>query len=147
MTPATFALGGATVVGSMSPTRLKESPIRTAVLSGASLNAVHAQDLVESLDFSTGVRETVGCGVCGTNSVQLNGMEGVYSLVLIGAIGSFFTRTMAGRVLLKAPSRMHFSRYTAPMCVRPAAPLDSGFSFARGSMLLAPLHTCTCYYQ
>ena len=40
LTPTTFALGGATVVGSMSPTRLKESPIRTAVLSGASLNAV-----------------------------------------------------------------------------------------------------------
>ena len=86
LTPTTFALGGATVVGSMSPTRLKESPIRTAVLSGASLNAVHAQDLVESLDFTTGVRETVGCGVCGTNSVQLNGMEGVYSLVLIDGV-------------------------------------------------------------
>ena len=82
LTPTTFALGGATVVGSMSPARLKESPIRTAVLSGASLNAVHAQDLVESLDFTTGVRETVGCGVCGTNSVQLNGMEGVYSCLL-----------------------------------------------------------------
>ena len=86
LTPTTFALGGATVVGSMSPTRLKESPIRTAVLSGASLNSVHAQDLVESLDFTTGVRETVGCGVCGTNSVQLNGMEGVYSLVLIDGV-------------------------------------------------------------
>jgi len=86
LTPTTFALGGATVVGSMSPARLKESPIRTAVLSGASLNAVHAQDLVESLDFSTGVRETIGCGVCGTNSVQLNGMEGVYSLVLIDGV-------------------------------------------------------------
>lgn len=86
LTPTTYALGGATVVGSMSPARLKESPIRTAVLSGASLNAVPAQDLVESLDFSTGVRETVGCGVCGTNSVQLNGMEGVYSLVLMDGV-------------------------------------------------------------
>lgn len=86
LTATTFALGGATVVGSMSPARLKQSPIRTAVLSGASLDALHAQDLVESLDFTTGVRETIGCGVCGTNSVQLNGMEGVYSLVLIDGV-------------------------------------------------------------
>ena len=49
--------------------------------------------LVESLDFTTGVRETVGCGVCGTNSVQLNGMEGGVQLgadrrsALVGRIG------------------------------------------------------------
>ena len=77
MTPSVVTLGGATVVGGMTPLRLKASPIRTAVLSGTSLSATHAQDLVESLDFTTGVRETVGCGVCGTNSVQLNGMQGV----------------------------------------------------------------------
>ncbi len=84
--PATYALGGATVVGSMSPARLKESPIRTTVLSSTSLNALPAQDLVESLDFTNGIRETVGCGVCGTNSVQLNGMGGVYSLVLVDGV-------------------------------------------------------------
>ncbi len=83
---ATYALGGATVVGSMSPARLKESPIRTTVLASTTLNAVPAQDLVESLDFTNGIRETIGCGVCGTNSVQLNGMGGVYSLVLVDGV-------------------------------------------------------------
>ena len=86
MSAATYALGGATVVGSLSPVRLNESPIRTTVLSGESLKVTQAQDLLEALDFTTGVRETVGCGVCGTNSVQLNGMEGVYSLVLIDGV-------------------------------------------------------------
>ena len=66
--------------------RLKASPIRTAVISRTSLAAVHAQDLAESLDFTTGVRESVACGVCGTNSIQLNGMEGVYSLVLLDGV-------------------------------------------------------------
>ena len=80
------SLGGATVVGGMTPMRLKASPIRTAVISGASLAAAHTQDLLESLDFTTGVRESVACGVCGTNSVQLNGMEGVYSLVLLDGV-------------------------------------------------------------
>ena len=80
------SLGGATVVGGMTPMRLKASPIRTAVISGTSLAAAHTQDLLESLDFTTGVRESVACGVCGTNSVQLNGMEGVYSLVLLDGV-------------------------------------------------------------
>ena len=82
---ATYALGGATVVGSMSPARLKESQF-TTVLASTTLNAVPAQDLVESLDFTNGIRETIGCGVCGTNSVQLNGMGGVYSLVLVDGV-------------------------------------------------------------
>ena len=85
LSAATYELGGATVVGSLSPVRLNESPIRTTVL-GESLKVTQAQDLLEALDFTTGVRETVGCGVCGTNSVQLNGMEGVYSLVLIDGV-------------------------------------------------------------
>ena len=41
---------------------------------------------MESLDFTNGIRETIGCGVCGTNSVQLNGMGGVYSLVLVDGV-------------------------------------------------------------
>ena len=86
MQPSVVVLGGATVVGGMTPMRLKASPIRTAVISGTSLAAAHAQDLLESLDFTTGVRESVACGVCGTNSVQLNGMEGVYSLVLLDGV-------------------------------------------------------------
>ena len=50
----------------MAPLRLKASPIRTAVISGTSLAATHAQDLLESLDFTTGVRETVGWRVVRT---------------------------------------------------------------------------------
>ena len=86
MQVSVVALGGATVVGGMTPMRFKASPIRTAVISGTSLAAANTQDLLESLDFTTGVRESVACGVCGTNSVQLNGMNGVYSLVLLDGV-------------------------------------------------------------
>ena len=63
MSPSVVTLGGATVVGGLTPLRLKASPIRTAVLSGTSLSATHAQDLVESLDFTTGVAKRWGVEV------------------------------------------------------------------------------------
>jgi hypothetical protein len=67
------ALGGATVVGSLTPMSVKASPIRTQVISGNALRAVKAQDVAEALDFTNGVRETVACGVCGTNDLHING--------------------------------------------------------------------------
>ena len=84
--PESILLGGATVVGSLSPLRMKDSPIRTQVLSGASLRRIPADDATEAIDFTNGVRETVGCGVCGTNTVQINGLEGVYTLVLLDGV-------------------------------------------------------------
>lgn len=86
LTPNTVALGGATVVGGLKPMTTKASPIQTQVISGAALQLVHAQDVVESLDFTNGVRETVGCGICGTNDIHMNGMEGAYTLVLIDGV-------------------------------------------------------------
>ena len=79
-------LGGATVVGSLRPMSVKASPIRTQVISGDALRALKAQDVAEALDFTNGVRETVACGICGTNDLHINGLEGVYTLVLLDGI-------------------------------------------------------------
>ena len=84
--PEAILIGGATVVGSLSPLRMKDSPIRTQVLAGSSLRRIPADDATEAIDFTNGVRETVGCGVCGTNTLQLNGLEGVYTLVLLDGV-------------------------------------------------------------
>ena len=75
----TFVLGGATVVGSLSAMKLKESPIRTQVLAGRALREIPADDATEALDFSNGIRETIACGICGTNDININGLEGVYT--------------------------------------------------------------------
>jgi outer membrane receptor for ferrienterochelin and colicins len=82
----TYMLGGATIVGSLSAMKLKESPIRTQVLSGKSLRDIPADDATEALDFSNGIRETIACGICGTNDIHINGLEGVYTLVLIDGV-------------------------------------------------------------
>jgi outer membrane receptor for ferrienterochelin and colicins len=82
----TFVLGGATVVGSLSAMKLKESPIRTNVLAGRALREIPADDATEALDFSNGIRETIACGICGTNDIHINGLEGVYTLMLIDGV-------------------------------------------------------------
>lgn len=84
--PMVVGLASATVVGSLQPMRVKDSPIQTRVVASSVLGQVHAQDLMESLDFTNGVRETIGCGVCGTNDIHMNGMEGPYTLVLIDGV-------------------------------------------------------------
>lgn len=86
LNPMAIELGGATVVGSLSPMSMKVSPIRTQVFSGASLRDMKVQDLAEALDFTNGIRETVACGVCGTNDLHINGLEGVYTLVLLDGV-------------------------------------------------------------
>ena len=86
LNPMAIELGGATVVGSLSPMSMKVSPIRTQVFSGASLRDMKVQDLTEALDFTNGIRETVACGVCGTNDLHINGLEGVYTLVLLDGV-------------------------------------------------------------
>ena len=79
-------LRGATVVGGLAPMSIRESPIRTQVLSGKSLRSIPADDAIEALDFTNGLRETVACGVCGTQDIHINGLEGVYTLVLLDGV-------------------------------------------------------------
>lgn len=83
---STFVLGGATVIGSLSAMKLKESPIRTQVLAGRALRDIPADDATEALDFNNGLRETIACGVCGTNDIHINGLEGVYTLILLDGV-------------------------------------------------------------
>lgn len=80
-------LNGASVVGSLGPSALRKlSPIRTQVLSGEYLSAFPADDAMEALDFTNGIRETMACGVCGSQDIHINGLEGVYTLVLLDGV-------------------------------------------------------------
>lgn len=80
-------LSGASVIGSLGPSTVQKlSPIRTQVLSGTALRALPADDAMEALDFTNGIRETVACGVCGSQEIHINGMEGAYTLVLLDGV-------------------------------------------------------------
>lgn len=71
------------ITGNMKQTYLKESPVKVEVLTSAFLSKTPTNNIVEALHTVNGVQEQVNCGVCGTNAIRINGMEGPYTLLLI----------------------------------------------------------------
>ena len=71
------------VTGTMKETSVKNSPVKIEVLSHHFFKASPVMSVIEAMETVNGVQEQVNCGVCGTNDIHINGMEGPYTLVLI----------------------------------------------------------------
>lgn len=84
------------VTGTMRETFIKESPVKVTVVSRKHLQKTGANNLMEAVNYLNGLYQEVSCGVCGTNSVRINGMDGPYTAVLIdgmpimGALASVY---------------------------------------------------------
>ena len=78
-----FAIDEVVVTGTMREMSVLSSPVKTEVATAELLNSIPSYNLVESINLVNGVQEVVACGVCGTNDIHINGMEGAYTLVLI----------------------------------------------------------------
>lgn len=89
-------LGEVVVTGTMKETFVKDSPVKVNVVSREYLQKTGAENLMESVNYLNGLYQEVSCGVCGTNSVRINGMDGPYTAVLIdgmpimGALASVY---------------------------------------------------------
>lgn len=60
------------------------SPVKTLVFSSAYLEKRGSPvNLIESIKLVNGLQEVVACGICGTNSISINGLPGAYTAVLI----------------------------------------------------------------
>lgn len=92
----TEELGQVVVTGTMRETFVKESPVKVQVVSNKHLQNTGANNLMESVNFLNGLYQEVSCGVCSTNSVRINGMDGPYTAILIdgmpimGALASVY---------------------------------------------------------
>ena len=74
------------VTGTMKPTYILESPIKVEALSSRQLDVYMpsaASSVVDAVTLVNGVQEVVACGVCFTNSISINGLEGAYTAVLM----------------------------------------------------------------
>lgn len=84
------------ITGNLKPTRLSRSPVKVEVLSRQFLRQLPSNNVMEVIDYVNGVNKQINCGVCGTNDIHINGMEGPYTLVLIdgmpiiGSLGSVY---------------------------------------------------------
>lgn len=71
------------ITGTMKETYIKDSPIKVEVVNQQFFQLNPTNNVIEVMETVNGVQEQIACGVCGTNSIQINGMEGPYTLVMI----------------------------------------------------------------
>lgn len=71
------------VTGTMRETYIKDSPVKVEVVTNQFLRKNPSGNLMENIDYINGLSSYVACGVCGTNSIRINGMEGPYTAVMI----------------------------------------------------------------
>ncbi len=83
MKEAVAQLGEIVVTGTMKETYVSQSPVKVEVLTAKFLETTPTSNIMEALQTVNGVQEQINCGVCATNDIHINGMEGPYTLVLI----------------------------------------------------------------
>lgn len=84
------------VTGTLSETRVTDSPVKVDVVSARVLSRHAAASLMDGVGRINGLYPQVDCGVCYTNNIRINGMEGPYTAVLLngtpimGALASVY---------------------------------------------------------
>lgn len=91
------ALDQVVVTGTMRKTYVKDSPVKVSVVKSDQLQqgkiSGNIMDLISSVN---GLTTQLNCGVCGTNAIRINGVEGPNTAVLIdgmpimGALASVY---------------------------------------------------------
>lgn len=77
------SLEAMTVTGTMKSATVAASPVKVNVVPSAVLQRNATNNLVETVQFVNGIYQQIDCGVCYTNNLRINGMEGPYTAVLI----------------------------------------------------------------
>lgn len=84
LTEDVLGLEEVVISASLEESYVRDSPVKTTVISGKMIQKfVPAQNLIETLGLINGVEEVVACGVCYTNSISINGLQGPYTALLI----------------------------------------------------------------
>ncbi|MFK7899476.1 MAG: TonB-dependent receptor [Cyclobacteriaceae bacterium] len=72
------------VTGTLKPVYLKDSPVKTEVVTSKYLrDNIAPMNLSESIFLINGVQEVIGCGICYTNSISINGLPGPNTAILL----------------------------------------------------------------
>lgn len=86
--PDKLGLNEVVVSGQMQARSLRNSPVKVEVFKADFLNdfSQGSGNLMESISMINGIQENVACGVCYTNEISINGLEGAYTSLLINGI-------------------------------------------------------------
>ena len=83
LTPSASILNTVVTTATMQERYLSDSPVKVELVTPAFLQRNVSANLMDNISFLPGLVQQVDCGVCFTNSIRINGMEGPYTAVLI----------------------------------------------------------------
>jgi outer membrane receptor for ferrienterochelin and colicins len=105
------------ISGTMKESFITASPVKVEVITTELLERTASPtNLMQALKLINGVQEVVGCGVCGTNAISINGFPGQYTALLVdgspmyGSLASVYglngiPRQMIDRIeIIKGPN-------------------------------------------
>lgn len=96
LSPTAVELNPLVVTGTLGEVRVADSPVKVDVVSARVLSRHAAASLMDGVGRVNGLYPQVDCGVCYTNNIRINGMEGPYTAVLVdgtpimGALASVY---------------------------------------------------------
>ena len=76
-------IDGVAVTGTLIRSFVKESPTKISVVSPSYLEKIPTSNVMDVIQNINGLYQQIDCGVCGTNNIRINGMDGTYTAVLI----------------------------------------------------------------
>ena len=83
LTPTASMLSAVVTTGTMKERYLSDSPVKVDVVTPAFLQRSVSNNLMDNVSFLPGLTQQVDCGVCFTNNIRINGMDGPSTAVLI----------------------------------------------------------------
>lgn len=75
--------GHVVVTGTLRESYVSDSPVKVEVVPRAVIERSNTSNLVDALNYVSGLQVQVECGICYTNNIRINGMDGPYTSVLI----------------------------------------------------------------
>lgn len=83
LTPTASMLSAVVTTGTMKERYVSDSPVKVDVVTPAFLRRNVSNNVMDNVSFLPGLTQQVDCGVCFTNNIRINGMDGPYTAVLI----------------------------------------------------------------
>lgn len=72
--------------GLISAGKVKDSIIKTEVITHKKIERKQAQNLIQAIDNEPGIQTLNGCSICGIKRVQINGLRGEHTTVMVDGI-------------------------------------------------------------
>jgi len=83
LTASTTVAEAIVTTGTQKASTVSESPVKIEVFNTTFFKMSMTDNVTESIKRMNGLQVQQDCGVCGTNNIQINGMQGPYTAILI----------------------------------------------------------------